>query len=102
MQMHNSVNNHFSINKINQFQQQLQKTNQNQSNFSEILKNAIHNVNDLQVQSDVATEKLARGENIELHNVMIAAQKASISLQLSMEVRNKVIESYQEIMRMQV
>jgi len=45
---------------------------------------------------------MALGENVELHDVMIASQKASITLQATMEVRNKVVEAYQEIMRMQV
>lgn len=48
------------------------------------------------------TEKLARGENVDLHQVMIASQKANITLQATIEIRNKVIEAYQEIMRMQV
>lgn len=71
-----------------------------QTNFSQLLKNSIEEVNKTQVQSDQLTEKLVRGENVDLHQVMIASQKASITLQTTMEVRNKVIEAYQEIMRM--
>ncbi|RAK23366.1 flagellar hook-basal body complex protein FliE [Anoxybacillus vitaminiphilus] len=70
--------------------------------FSQFLKEAINKVNTEQVKSDIMTEKLVKGENIDLHQVMIASQKASISLQLALEVRNKVIEAYQEVMRMQV
>jgi flagellar hook-basal body complex protein FliE len=73
-----------------------------QQAFSQFLKEAINKVNTEQVKSDIMTEKLAKGENIDLHQVMIASQKASISLQLALEVRNKVIEAYQEVMRMQV
>ncbi|MDQ0412510.1 flagellar hook-basal body complex protein FliE [Mesobacillus stamsii] len=73
-----------------------------QKSFSSVLKQTIENVNESQLQSDVLTEKLARGENIDLHQVMIASQKASITLQGTLEVRNKVIEAYQEMMRMQV
>lgn len=73
-----------------------------QQNFASYLKQSIENVNELQLQSDVMTEKLARGENVDLHQVMISAQKASVSLQATMEIRNKVIEAYQEVMRMQV
>jgi flagellar hook-basal body complex protein FliE len=69
-------------------------------NFSQLLKNSIEEVNDMQVQSDQMTEKLVRGENVDLHQMMIASQKASITLQTTMEVRNKVVEAYQEIMRM--
>jgi flagellar hook-basal body complex protein FliE len=70
--------------------------------FSQFLQEAINKVNTEQVKSDMMTEKLVKGENVDLHQVMIASQKASISLQLALEVRNKVIESYQEVMRMQV
>lgn len=73
-----------------------------QQSFATALKDAISNVNGLQKASDVATNKLINGENIELHEVMIASQKASITLNATMEVRNKVIEAYQEIMRMSV
>jgi len=75
---------------------------QNNSSFKDMLKNAINEVNNAQIESDVATEKLARGENIELHEVMIAAQKASITMQAALEIRNKAVEAYQEMMRMQV
>lgn len=73
-----------------------------QKTFANFLKDAINQVNDMQIQSDHLTQKMALGENVELHDVMIASQKASIALQATMEVRNKVVEAYQEIMRMQV
>lgn len=73
-----------------------------QKSFSSVLKQSIDNLNKTQLQSDAMTGKLARGENVDLHQVMIASQKASITLQATMEVRNKVVEAYQEIMRMQV
>ena len=73
-----------------------------QENFGDLLKNAIGSLNESQKASDVATEKLIRGEEIELHDVMIASQKASIKLNATLEIRNKVIEAYQEIMRMPV
>ncbi|MDI2589263.1 MULTISPECIES: flagellar hook-basal body complex protein FliE [unclassified Psychrobacillus] len=73
-----------------------------QEKFGDFLKSAIDSVNANQKASDVATEKLIRGENIELHDVMIASQKASITLNATLEIRNKVIEAYQEIMRMPV
>ncbi|MGG3999106.1 flagellar hook-basal body complex protein FliE [Anoxybacillus kestanbolensis] len=83
-------------------QQQTIKPAEAQRAFSQFLKEAIQEVNKQQIQSDQLTMKLARGENVDLHNVMIASQKASVSLQLAIEVRNKVIEAYQEVMRMQV
>ncbi len=73
-----------------------------QQTFANTLKDAISNVNAQQLQSDTMTQKLINGGDVELHEVMIASQKASITLNATMEVRNKVIEAYQEIMRMSV
>ncbi|MEK3953022.1 MULTISPECIES: flagellar hook-basal body complex protein FliE [Psychrobacillus] len=73
-----------------------------QGAFGDFLKTAIQSVNENQKASDIATEKLINGGDIELHDVMIASQKASITLNTTLEIRNKVVEAYQEIMRMQV
>lgn len=70
--------------------------------FASVLKNSIQELNKLQNESDKMTEKLVKGENVDLHQVMIASQKASVTLQATLEIRNKVIEAYQETMRMQV
>lgn len=70
--------------------------------FASFLNDAIKSVNDQQIQSDALTEKLINGQDVDLHEVMIASQKASITLNATMEVRNKVIDAYQEIMRMSI
>jgi flagellar hook-basal body complex protein FliE len=70
--------------------------------FGDYLKNAISEVNSAQIQSDAATEGFIKGDQIDLHEVMIVAQKASITMQTALEIRNKAVEAYQEIMRMQV
>jgi len=66
--------------------------------FSEL----VSKVNDIQLQSDKAIQGLASGENKNLHEVMIAVEKSSISFQFMSQVRNKALEAYQEVMRMQV
>ncbi|PID00158.1 MULTISPECIES: flagellar hook-basal body complex protein FliE [unclassified Sporosarcina] len=73
-----------------------------QQNFSAMLNDAIHQVDNTQKVSDTMTAKLAKGEDVDLHNVMISAQKASIALNATVEMRNKVVEAYQEIIRMPV
>src|SRR5690554_5475111 len=73
-----------------------------QQSFANTLKNAISSVNEQQITSDTMTNKLITGQDVDLHEVMISAQKASITLNTTIEVRNKVIEAYQEIMRMTV
>ncbi|MBM7586828.1 flagellar hook-basal body complex protein FliE [Bacillus pakistanensis] len=80
----------------------LVKPSEAQISFSNFLKKSIEEVNNAQIQSDVMTKKLVNGEDIDLHQVMITSQKAGITLQATMEVRNKVVEAYQEVMRMQV
>lgn len=66
--------------------------------FSEL----VSKVNGLQNQSDKAIQELASGENKNLHEVMISMEKASISFLFMSQVRNKAVEAYQEIMRMQI
>ncbi|MGG5252953.1 flagellar hook-basal body complex protein FliE [Neobacillus sp. SM06] len=73
-----------------------------QKNFASVLKESINNLNQSQNTADQLTQKLINGENVDLHQVLIASQKANITLQATVEVRNKAIEAYQEIMRMQV
>jgi flagellar hook-basal body complex protein FliE len=62
----------------------------------------VEKVNDLQTQADNKIRNMATGESRELHEVMIAVEKAGISFQFLTQVRNKAVEAYQEIMRMQV
>lgn len=73
-----------------------------QQSFASVLKESIEKVNESQAASDNLTTKLANGEDVELHDVMIASQKASITLSATLEVRNKVVEAYQEVMRMNI
>jgi flagellar hook-basal body complex protein FliE len=100
--MFSPINQVSSLNKLNKSMQPTTTPFEAQKSFSSVLKESINKVNEAQVQSDVMTGKLARGENVDLHQVMITAQKASITLQATMEIRNKVVEAYQEMMRMQV
>lgn len=59
-------------------------------------------VNEMSLQSDQAIQQLVTGENRNLHETMIAVEKASISFTFMSQVRNKALEAYQEIMRMPV
>jgi flagellar hook-basal body complex protein FliE len=70
--------------------------------FTQVFGDMVGKVNDLQTKADKAVEMLATGESKNLHEVMIAMEKSSISFQFLTQVRNKAIEAYHEIMRMQV
>src|SRR5690625_7811951 len=78
----------------NQQVNRIQKTN-NQTDtvqFSEILKNALENVNKLENESNIKTEQLAMGKEVSLHDVMITAQKAAITVEATVQIQQKVIE----------
>lgn len=70
--------------------------------FAETLKDAVGKVNELQQQADVKMQQLATGETTDIADVKIAAEKADIALRLMTSVRNKMIDAYHEIMKMQV
>ncbi len=70
--------------------------------FSETLTQAIEQVNETQNKADTLATRVATGDMDKLHEAMIAMEKASLALELSVQVRNKVIEAYQELMRTQV
>ncbi|MFF2528691.1 flagellar hook-basal body complex protein FliE [Brevibacillus sp. DP1.3A] len=70
--------------------------------FSSFLSDAMNKVNQAQVESSNLADKFAAGEITDLHQLTVAGQKASVMLQMTMQVRNKMIESYQEIMRMPI
>lgn len=78
------------------------KTGTKESSFSSFLENALDQVNQDQLKAEKLTEKLVAGKVTDLHQVTVAAQKAELSLQLTVQVRNKIVEAYQEVMRMQV
>lgn len=70
--------------------------------FQKVLSDAVSTIDQAQAEADSSVAKLAAGEQVELHEVMLATEKASMALQLTVQVRNKIVEAYQDIMRMQV
>ncbi len=71
--------------------------------FLSFLQDSLQEVNQLQNHKDDMTVSFAAGDpNVDIHNLMLAIEEASISMQLTTEIRNKLIEAYQEIMRMQL
>jgi flagellar hook-basal body complex protein FliE len=72
------------------------------TSFSDVLKESIQKVGEVEKEADQEVEKLAKMETNDIHNTMIALEKADITFQTMMQVRNKIINAYEEIMRMQV
>ena len=71
-------------------------------NFEEVLKNAVNKVNDAQVSANNDIESLIKGDDITMHEVMLSTQEAQISMQLMLEVRNKLYDAYKELSSVQL
>lgn len=75
----------------------------NQVNFQSVLKSSLDQVNGAQLQSQQLAERFAMGDsNVSLSDAMISMQKSSIAFQQTVQVRNKLVSAYQEIMNMGV
>ena len=74
----------------------------NAPSFADTLRQSIAEVNQLKTQADAATEDLAVGKSTDIQGTILAMQKADISFRVMMEVRNKIVSAYQEVMRTQV
>ncbi len=70
--------------------------------FSENLTETLGKVNNLQLSADKSIEDLATGKTQSIHETMLSLSKADISFRLTMQIRNKIVEAYQDIMRMPV
>ena len=70
--------------------------------FSSALKSAVRDVEAARANSEASVEKLLRGESQDLHSVLLDVQRAELALEIFVEVRNKVTQAYQEIMRMPI
>jgi flagellar hook-basal body complex protein FliE len=70
-------------------------------NFGAVLKNAVQNVDQLNNSAGAQVSNLLQGGNGDMTGVMIAVEKADVSFQLMMQVRNKIVNAYQDIEKMQ-
>lgn len=73
-----------------------------ENSFGKQINKMLGEVNDLQLDAGKVADQFATGEIEDIHEVMIAAEKASVSLELVLEVRNKLIDAYREMMRVQM
>ncbi len=75
---------------------------ESQKSFKDIINQQVYDLSQKQIENDENIKALISGDVENIHEVLIKTEEARLQLELAMEVRNKVIESYQEIMRMQV
>ena len=72
------------------------------TSFSSVFKSTLDSINDKQIYSDNITNEFIAGGDVEIHEVMLATEEAKMSLQLAVQVRNKLVEAVQELTRMQL
>ena len=70
--------------------------------FQSVLSSAIDSLESLRNDANLSVQKFLTGENEELHTTVLATQKAELAFELGLQVRNKVVDAYQEIMKMQM
>ncbi|WP_423219373.1 flagellar hook-basal body complex protein FliE [Clostridium akagii] len=70
--------------------------------FSSILKEKLGAVNDKQISADNTTTQFIDGKDVDIHQVMLSTSEAQMSLDMAVQVRNKIVEAYQELNKTQV
>ena len=73
-----------------------------QGDFASHLQAAVNNVESAGAEADRLTNQFVNGESVDLHSVALAGQKASLQFEMLLQVRNKVVSAYQEVMRIQL
>ena len=94
-----------SINELPQLVPDINGTNpagKGDAGFGELLSSMVDQVNETQIAGDKAIENMLTGRAQHLHEVMIAVEQADISLRMAVQIRNKALTAYEEIMRMQI
>ncbi|GAA0746301.1 flagellar hook-basal body complex protein FliE [Clostridium oceanicum] len=74
----------------------------NNIDFFKTLKNEVDKVNTKQIKSEETTQNFIKGKEQNVHNVMLNSEEAKMSMELAVQVRNKLLEAYQELNRMQL
>jgi len=87
---------------INKNQSSTPALKNDEPTFGEVLNNKIENVNHKMLSADEEVKLILGGKSSNLHETMISLEKADISFRFMMKIRNKLVESYREVMRMQV
>jgi flagellar hook-basal body complex protein FliE len=82
--------------------EQTKSKSSEQNDFGQLFSNAINQLVQKEQIANQTVMKLASGEDIEIHQAVMAMEEADISFQLALQIRNKVVEAYQEVMRMQL
>lgn len=85
---------------LNRTENQVQKSNE--IDFFQFLNKELNKINDTQIKAEKAAMDLITGEATDIHQVMIATEEARLSLELAVGIRNKLVDAYQELTRLQI
>jgi len=88
--------------KVFEFSQDKKNKEESGLGFEKFLKEKLDNLNETQIKAEETTNNFIAGEEKNIHNVMLTTSEAKLSLDMAIEVRNKIVEAYQELNRMQV
>jgi flagellar hook-basal body complex protein FliE len=101
-----SINNISEVSMLNPDKTGISSINDNSKNsgvsFGEYLNSALNKVSDLDLQAEQLKQDFALGNTDNISEVLIAGEKANVAIQFTMQVRNKILDAYSEIMRMQI
>ncbi|MGY5239900.1 flagellar hook-basal body complex protein FliE [Clostridium tertium] len=78
------------------------KTSPSEKKFQSALKDSLDKLNEKQINADNITNDFISGKDVEVHEMMLSMEESKMSLQLAIQVRNKVVEAVQELTRMQL
>lgn len=78
------------------------QTDNNNVDFGSVLLDKLNNVNDQQLNAENITEDFLKGGDTDIHDVMLSTEEARLSLDLAVQIRNKVMDAYQELNKMQI
>lgn len=73
-----------------------------ENGFFNTLKEQLDQINEKQIAAENTTESFIKGDEVDIHKVMLDSEEAKMSLELAVQVRNKIVEAYQELNRMQL
>ena len=87
---------------FNEIQKNAVEGEKKNNSFLDTLKEKLNEVNDKQIESNNITQKFIKGEEDDIHKVMLSSAEAKLSLELAVQIRNKLVEAYEEFNRMQI
>lgn len=86
----------------NEINNKVEHKKEENNDFVHMLKNKLDQVNEKQIKAEETTSNFLKGEETDIHKVMLDSEEAKLSVELAVQVRNKLIEAYQELNRMQL